>query len=49
MFRSIFSSIAGAVGSKVASNALNSAGQWFLVEIQYLSDIRPPAAEDKWR
>lgn len=26
-----------------------STGQWFLVEIQYLSDIRPPAAEDKWK
>lgn len=26
-----------------------STGQWFLVEIQYLSDIRIPAAEDKWR
>lgn len=26
-----------------------STGQWFLVEIQYLSDIRVPAAEDKWR
>jgi hypothetical protein len=26
-----------------------STGQWFLVEIQYLGDIRLPAAEDKWR
>ena len=26
-----------------------STGQWFLVEIQYLRDIRVPAAEDKWR
>lgn len=26
-----------------------STGQWFLVEIQYLGDIRTPAAEDKWR
>lgn len=26
-----------------------STGQWFLNEIQYLSDIRLPAAEDKWR
>ena len=26
-----------------------STGQWFLVDIQYLSDIRVPAAEDKWR
>lgn len=26
-----------------------STGQWFLVEIQYLGDIRVPAAEDKWR
>ena len=26
-----------------------STGQWFLVEIQYLGDIRIPAAEDKWR
>ena len=25
-----------------------STGQWFLVEIQYLSDVRVPAAEDKW-
>ena len=25
-----------------------STGQWFLVEIQYLSDIRMPAAVDKW-
>ncbi len=25
-----------------------STGQWFLVEIQYLSDVRPPVAEDKW-
>ena len=25
-----------------------STGQWFLVEIQYLGDIRIPAAEDKW-
>ena len=25
-----------------------STGQWFLVEIQYLGDIRVPAAEDKW-
>lgn len=25
-----------------------STGQWFLVEIQYLGDIRTPAAEDKW-
>ena len=25
-----------------------STGQWFLVEIQFLSDIRPPVAEDKW-
>ncbi|MBO4670373.1 MAG: hypothetical protein J5640_00810 [Bacteroidales bacterium] len=26
-----------------------STGQWFLVEIQYLGDIRIPADEDKWR
>lgn len=26
-----------------------STGQWFVVEIQYLGDIRVPAAEDKWR
>ena len=26
-----------------------STGQWFLVEVQYLGDIRLPAAEDKWR
>ena len=26
-----------------------STGQWFVVEIQYLGDIRLPAAEDKWR
>lgn len=26
-----------------------STGQWFLVEIQYLGDIRIPAAEDKWK
>jgi hypothetical protein len=26
-----------------------STGQWFMVEIQYLGDIRIPAAEDKWR
>ena len=26
-----------------------STGQWFLVEIQYLGDIRIPAADDKWR
>lgn len=26
-----------------------STGQWFLNEIQYLGDIRLPAAEDKWR
>ena len=25
-----------------------STGQWFLVEIQYLGDIRIPAAADKW-
>ena len=25
-----------------------STGQWFLVEIQYLGDIRIPASEDKW-
>lgn len=25
-----------------------STGQWFMVEIQYLGDIRIPAAEDKW-
>jgi len=25
-----------------------STGQWFLVEIQYLGDIRIPVAEDKW-
>ena len=25
-----------------------STGQWFLVEIQYLADIRPPVATDKW-
>lgn len=25
-----------------------STGQWFLVEIQYLADIRPPVASDKW-
>ena len=25
-----------------------STGQWFLNEIQYLSDIRLPVAEDKW-
>ena len=25
-----------------------STGQWFLVEIQYLGDIRTPAAADKW-
>ena len=25
-----------------------STGQWFLVEIQYLGDIRLPASEDKW-
>ena len=25
-----------------------STGQWFLVEIQYLGDIRTPSAEDKW-
>ena len=25
-----------------------STGQWFLVEIQYLADIRPPVANDKW-
>ena len=25
-----------------------STGQWFLVEIQYLGDIRTPVAEDKW-
>ena len=25
-----------------------STGQWFIVEIQYLSDVRPPVAEDKW-
>ncbi len=26
-----------------------STGQWFLVEVQYLGDIRLPAVEDKWR
>lgn len=26
-----------------------STGQWFLAEIQYLGDIRIPAAEDKWK
>ena len=26
-----------------------STGQWFLVEIMHLGDIRIPAAEDKWR
>ena len=26
-----------------------STGQWFLNDIQFLSDIRIPAAEDKWR
>jgi len=26
-----------------------STGQWFLVEIQYLGDIRIPAVEDKWK
>ena len=26
-----------------------STGQWFLNDIQYLSDIRLPAAEDKWK
>ena len=26
-----------------------STGQWFVVEIQYLGDIRIPAAQDKWR
>ena len=25
-----------------------STGQWFLVEIQYLGDIRVPVAQDKW-
>ncbi len=25
-----------------------STGQWFLVEIQYLGDIRPPVVADKW-
>ena len=25
-----------------------STGQWFMVEIQYLGDIRTPVAEDKW-
>ena len=25
-----------------------STGQWFIVEIQYLSAVRPPVAEDKW-
>ena len=25
-----------------------STGQWFVVEIQYLGDIRTPVAEDKW-
>ena len=25
-----------------------STGQWFIVEIQYLADIRPPVAADKW-
>ena len=25
-----------------------STGQWFLVEIQFLSDVRTPAAQDKW-
>ena len=25
-----------------------STGQWFLVEIQYLGDIRVPAQEDRW-
>ena len=25
-----------------------STGQWFISEIQYLSDVRPPVAEDKW-
>ena len=25
-----------------------STGQWFLVEIQYLSDVRPPVGRDKW-
>ena len=25
-----------------------STGQWFLVEIQFLSDIRTPAVQDKW-
>jgi hypothetical protein len=25
-----------------------STGQWFIVEIQYLSDVRPPVSEDKW-
>ena len=25
-----------------------STGQWFIVEIQYLSDVRPPVAADKW-
>ena len=25
-----------------------STGQWFLVEIQYLGDIRPPVAADRW-
>lgn len=26
-----------------------STGEWFVVEIQYLSDIRIPASEDAWR
>ena len=26
-----------------------STGQWFVVEIQYLGDIRVPASQDKWR
>ena len=26
-----------------------STGQWFLNDIQCLSDVRLPAAEDKWR
>ena len=25
-----------------------STGQWFLVDIQYLSDVRTPTAIDKW-
>lgn len=25
-----------------------STGQWFVVEIQYLGDVRTPVAEDKW-